>query len=62
MIREPAEVIVNDAGGVVLPIGLLAEAGINIGETMLAYSDGDGKITLRRLTDAVADLLGGEPL
>ncbi|MGD6752954.1 hypothetical protein [Streptomyces sp. BH105] len=36
MIREPAEVSVEPDGRVELPLGLLAEAGINVGEDLLA--------------------------
>ncbi len=61
VIREPAEVEVSAEGCVTLPIGLLAEAGINPGEMLLAFSDGDGKIVLRRLNDAATDLLNGSP-
>ncbi|MET9823686.1 hypothetical protein ABZ038_19055 [Streptomyces sp. NPDC006349] len=57
MIREPAEVSVESDGRVELPLGLLAEAGLNVGEGLVAFSDGDGRIVLRRGADAIDDLL-----
>ncbi|MFH8896474.1 hypothetical protein ACH4HG_08710 [Streptomyces coeruleorubidus] len=57
MIREPAEVSVEPDGRVELPLGLLAEAGVNVGDDLLAFSDGDGRIVLRRASDAIDDLL-----
>ncbi len=57
MIREPAEVSVEPDGRVELPLGLLAEAGVNVGDDLLAFSEGDGRIVLRRASDAVDDLL-----
>ncbi|MFJ5815291.1 hypothetical protein [Streptomyces sp. NPDC093108] len=57
MLREPAELRVDDHGRVDLPIGLLAESGISLGSDLLAFSDGDGRIVLRRAEDAVGDLL-----
>ncbi|MEV8126212.1 AbrB/MazE/SpoVT family DNA-binding domain-containing protein [Streptomyces sp. NPDC085944] len=57
MLREPAELRVDDQGRVELPIGLLAEAGIAPGADLLAFSDGDGRIVLRRAEDAMRDLL-----
>ena len=57
MSRTPAEVTVDQSGKVPLPMGLLAEAGLNPGDQLLAYSDGDGRIVLRRHRDAVHDLL-----
>lgn len=45
-----------------IPLGILAEAGLDAGSAVLAYSDGDGRIVLRRLTDAMDDLLHGEEL
>ncbi|GHE11396.1 hypothetical protein GCM10010339_71070 [Streptomyces alanosinicus] len=62
MIREPTELTVQADGTVELPMGLLAEAGLNPGSTVLAYSDGDGRIVLRRFEDSVEDLLGGHGL
>lgn len=43
-------------------MGILVEAGLAIGARLLAYSDGDGRIVLRREADAVDDLLNGRPL
>ncbi|MEU3000004.1 hypothetical protein ABZ684_20970 [Streptomyces sp. NPDC006995] len=57
MIREPAEVSVEPDGRVELPLGLLAEAGLNVGDDLLAFSDGDGRIVLRRASDAIDALL-----
>jgi bifunctional DNA-binding transcriptional regulator/antitoxin component of YhaV-PrlF toxin-antitoxin module len=57
MIREPAELTIADDGYVSLPLGLLVEAGLDPGSTVLAYSDGDGRIVLRRAEDAMRDLL-----
>ncbi|MBX9426455.1 AbrB/MazE/SpoVT family DNA-binding domain-containing protein [Streptomyces lateritius] len=62
MIREPAQVTIDSSGRVEIPLGILAEAGLDTGSTVLAYSDGDGRIVLRRLTDAIDDLLHGEKL
>lgn len=62
MIREPAELTVQADGTVELPMGLLAEAGLNPGSKVLAFSDGDGRIVLRRFDDSVEDLLGGHGL
>ncbi|KUN95380.1 AbrB/MazE/SpoVT family DNA-binding domain-containing protein [Streptomyces caeruleatus] len=58
MIREPAELDVDEAGRVELPLGILAEAGISPGTRLLVFSDGDGRIVLRRAEDAIGDLLG----
>ncbi|TLQ45053.1 hypothetical protein FEF34_20145 [Streptomyces marianii] len=58
-IREPAEDTVQENETVELPMRLLAEAGLAPGSTVLAFSDGDGRIVLRRLEDSVEDLLGG---
>lgn len=38
-------------------MGLLAEAGMAPGSDLLAFSDGDGRIVLRRAEDAMRDLL-----
>ncbi|MEU8513392.1 AbrB/MazE/SpoVT family DNA-binding domain-containing protein [Kitasatospora sp. NPDC048722] len=57
MIREPAEVTIDSDGRVVLPLGLLAEAGLDPGTPLLAYCDGDGRIILRRESDAIQHLL-----
>ncbi|MFD5672097.1 AbrB/MazE/SpoVT family DNA-binding domain-containing protein [Streptomyces sp. NPDC127040] len=58
MIREPAELRVDDSGRVEIPLGLLAEAGISPGTDLIAFSDGDGRIVFRRAEDAIRDLLG----
>jgi bifunctional DNA-binding transcriptional regulator/antitoxin component of YhaV-PrlF toxin-antitoxin module len=57
VLREPAELTVGDGGQVTLPLGLLAEAGLDAGSRVLAYSDGDGRIVLRREEDAVQALI-----
>ncbi|GAA2996597.1 hypothetical protein GCM10010519_31950 [Streptomyces lactacystinicus] len=57
MLREPAEVTIDESGRVQIPLGVLAEAGLDTGSPVLAYSDGDGRIVLRRLTDAIDDLM-----
>ncbi|MET9354345.1 hypothetical protein ABZY14_15350 [Streptomyces sp. NPDC006617] len=57
MIREPAELHVDDQGRVELPLGLLAEAGITPGAYLVAFSDGDGRIVLKRAEDAIKDLI-----
>ncbi|MEU6341819.1 AbrB/MazE/SpoVT family DNA-binding domain-containing protein [Streptomyces sp. NPDC046977] len=57
MIREPSELNVDEAGRVELPVGILAEAGISPGTKLLVFSDGDGRIVLRRAEDAINDLL-----
>ena len=62
MIREPAEIVVREDGSVELPMGLLVEAGLSVGARLLAYSDGDGRIVLRREADALDDLINGRPL
>ncbi|MFJ9395943.1 hypothetical protein ACIRQT_13840 [Streptomyces californicus] len=59
MIREPAVVVVRADGTVELSVGLMAEAGIDIGERLLDFSSGDGVITLRRVEAAAGDLLDG---
>ena len=51
------ELTIDQDGRVALPMGLLAEAGLNPGERLLAYTDGDGRIVLRRHADAVQELL-----
>ncbi|QCB23735.1 AbrB/MazE/SpoVT family DNA-binding domain-containing protein [Streptomyces sp. SS52] len=58
MIREPAALTVGDDGQVVLPLGLLAEAGLDAGSRLLAFSDSDGRIVLQREADAIERLLG----
>ncbi|MFE9699093.1 hypothetical protein [Streptomyces sp. NPDC006270] len=57
MIREPAELDVDETGSVELPLGILAEAGISPCSKLLVFSDGDGRIVLRRAEDAISDLL-----
>ncbi|GAA1082856.1 AbrB/MazE/SpoVT family DNA-binding domain-containing protein [Kitasatospora arboriphila] len=57
MIREPAELAIDAEGRVTLPMGLLAEAGLDVGARLLAYSDGDGRIVLQREADAINHLL-----
>lgn len=57
MLREPAELHVDDHGRVDLPLGLLAEVGISQGADLVAFSDGDGRIVLRRAEDAMKDLI-----
>ncbi|MFE9555429.1 AbrB/MazE/SpoVT family DNA-binding domain-containing protein [Streptomyces sp. NPDC006703] len=57
MIREPVEATIGADGQVIIPLGLLAEAGLDPGAHVLAFSDGDGSIVLRRAEDAIADLL-----
>lgn len=47
VIRSPSEVTVSADGTDVLPMSILAEAGMNPGETLLAHRDGDGEIVLR---------------
>ncbi len=56
-IREPAEVTVTEGGIIEIPMGVLVEAGLYIGEKLLAISDGAGRITLRRAMDAIEGLL-----
>ncbi|MGW6742526.1 hypothetical protein ACWGDX_17700 [Streptomyces sp. NPDC055025] len=62
MLREPAEIRIDDHGQVELSPGLLAEAGLSPGAELLAFSGGDGCIVLRRAEDAVSDLLGNGTL
>ncbi|WBP88091.1 hypothetical protein [Kitasatospora cathayae] len=62
MIREPAEVTIDAAGNVQIPLGVLVEAGIDTNSAVLAYSDGDGRVVLRRAADAIQDLLDGNGL
>lgn len=57
MIRTPAELTIGDDGQVFVPMGLLAEAGLDAGSRILAYSGGDGRIVLRREEDATKELL-----
>ncbi|WP_035795727.1 hypothetical protein [Kitasatospora mediocidica] len=62
MIREPFETVIRMDGTVELPMGILVEAGLAVGAKIIAFSDGDGRIVLRREADAVDDLLRGLPL
>ena len=62
MVINPSEVEIDAEGRVALPMSVLAEAGLNPGETVLAYSGGDGRLVLRRLDDALGALLSGEGL
>ncbi|WP_330452702.1 MULTISPECIES: hypothetical protein [unclassified Streptomyces] len=57
MLREPVEVNVDDHGRVELTRGLLAEAGISLGAGLVAFSDGDGRIVLRRAENSIRDLI-----
>jgi bifunctional DNA-binding transcriptional regulator/antitoxin component of YhaV-PrlF toxin-antitoxin module len=57
VIRTPNELVIDEDGRVTLPVGLLAEAGLNPGDRVMAFSDGDGRLVLRRHADAVRDLL-----
>lgn len=57
VIREPAELSIDEDGKVSLPIGLLAEAGLGTGARIMAFSDGDGRIVLQREADAMEKLL-----
>lgn len=52
----------REDGSVELPMGILVEAGLSPGARLLAYSDGDGRIVLRREADALDDLLNGRLL
>ncbi|MHA6761747.1 AbrB/MazE/SpoVT family DNA-binding domain-containing protein [Streptacidiphilus sp. PAMC 29251] len=56
LIRTPAELTIGDDGPVIIPMSLLAEAGLDVGSRVLAYSGGDGRIVLRREDDAVQEL------
>ncbi len=62
MIREPAETAISEDGTVELPMGIIVEAGLSVGARLLAYSDGEGRIVLRRAEDAIDDLLNGRTL
>ncbi len=57
MLRQPWQINIGSNGGVVLPLALLAEAGFDPGSAAVAYSDGDGRIVIRREDDALDDLL-----
>ncbi|OKJ26217.1 hypothetical protein AMK23_19600 [Streptomyces sp. CB02130] len=57
MLREPIQLTIAEDGSVILPLGVLAEAGLSPGSAVMAYSNGDGRIVLRREEDAVQDLI-----
>jgi bifunctional DNA-binding transcriptional regulator/antitoxin component of YhaV-PrlF toxin-antitoxin module len=57
VLREPIQLTIAEDGSVALPLGVLAEAGLSPGSSVLAYSNGDGRIVLRREEDAVQDLI-----
>lgn len=57
MLREPTELEIGEDGRLELPIGVLAEAGLNPGARIVAYSAGDGRIVLRRAEDALTELV-----
>ncbi len=57
VLRQPWDVRIQEDGGVLLPLALLAEAGLDPGRGAIAYSDGDGRIVIRREDDALDDLL-----
>jgi bifunctional DNA-binding transcriptional regulator/antitoxin component of YhaV-PrlF toxin-antitoxin module len=57
VIRTPSELTIDEDGRVALPLSLLAEAGLDPGSRILAFSDGDGRLVLRREADAVRQLL-----
>ncbi|GBQ03658.1 hypothetical protein SSP531S_51330 [Streptomyces spongiicola] len=57
MIREPAESKIDEHGRVELPLGLLAEARPAPESSVVAFSQGDGRIMLRRADDAMRDLI-----
>ncbi|MER5736938.1 MULTISPECIES: hypothetical protein [Streptomyces] len=62
MIQDPQEVVIQEDGTLQLPVSLLAQAGLNPGEKVMAVSTKNIKVVLRRLADAVDDLLSGRPL
>jgi bifunctional DNA-binding transcriptional regulator/antitoxin component of YhaV-PrlF toxin-antitoxin module len=55
--RTPAELVIDDEGRASMPLRLLAEAGLDPGSEIAAFSDGDGRLVLRRHSDAMGDLL-----
>ena len=57
MLREPVQLTIGAGGELTLPLGLLAEAGLNPGEGIIAHSDGDGRVLLRRTADVAESLL-----
>ena len=58
MLREPVQLTIGPCGELTLPLGLLAEAGLNPGQDVIAHSDGDGCIGLDRPSEA-ANFLSG---
>ncbi|WP_376766989.1 AbrB/MazE/SpoVT family DNA-binding domain-containing protein [Spinactinospora alkalitolerans] len=59
MIREPAELTIGESGQVVIPLGVLAEAGLDPGSHVLVFSGDDGCLIIRRAEDAMRGLLEG---
>ena len=57
MLREPVQLTIGPNGEVILPLGILAEAGLNPGEDVIVHSDGDGRILLRRTSEVAEYLL-----
>jgi bifunctional DNA-binding transcriptional regulator/antitoxin component of YhaV-PrlF toxin-antitoxin module len=55
--RTPAELTIDEEERVFLPLGLLAEVGLDPGSHVIAFSDGDGRLVLRRRDDAMRDLI-----
>jgi bifunctional DNA-binding transcriptional regulator/antitoxin component of YhaV-PrlF toxin-antitoxin module len=53
------ELSISLDGTLVLPLGLLAEAGLDPGTTVVAMSPSDGRLILRRLDDVADDLING---
>lgn len=53
MIQGPQEVVIQEDGTLQLPVSLLAQASLNLGEKVMAVSTEDGKVILRLLADAV---------
>ena len=62
MLREPVQLTIGPDGELALPLGLFAEAGLKPGENVIAHSDGDGRIVLRRTSEAAEFLLGTSTL
>lgn len=57
MLREPIQLTIGPNGELTLPLGILAEAGLSPGEDVIAHTDGDGRIVLRRTSEAADYLL-----
>lgn len=53
---------ISSDGQVAVPLGLLAEAGVDSGTSIVVYSDGAGRIVLRRADDALEELLSSGSL